>query len=168
MMTTAVPPTGSLCTWVIALEYYDGPMTGIALRDRDQMKIFFRAVAWDSEQWDRVFAITPVRDNLVERLRGALAKIEAPKEPFWLPSPATNTPEVTSAWEAVVADAHESNDWSLVESHDLLGAASETALPTELSASVARLVLQGTVRDVDRAPMLPVFLDQLRGARGAG
>lgn len=149
--------------WIIAREYYDGPIAGVGLRTRGQVKIFFRTIAWDSEQWNRVFAITPVQDSKVERLRAALAKIEAPKEPFWLPSQATNTPEVLSAWDALLADVRESTNWSLVESHDLLDASDEAAQPVDLAAAIAELVTQGAIRDVDGVPLLAMFLEQLRG-----
>jgi hypothetical protein len=152
-----------LFAWVIAREYYDGPIAGVASRTRGQGKIFFRSIAWDSEQWNRVFAITPVQDSKVERLRAALTKIEEPKEPFWLPSEATNTPEVLSAWDAVLADVRKSTSWSLVESHDLLDARSEAAQPADLATAIAELVTQGAIRDIDGAPLLTVFLDQLRG-----
>jgi hypothetical protein len=167
-MTTQALATGPFCAWVIAREYYDGPMAGIGLRARDQMKIFFRAVAWDSEQWNRLFVITPVRAGAVEHLRTVLTKIEKPKEPFWLPGAATSTPEVAWAWDAVLADAYESRQWSLAESHDLLDAAKEMILPPELASGVVRLVQQGSVRDIDNAALLPPFLDQLFGPAKSG
>ncbi len=167
-MTTQGPSTAPFCAWVIAREYYDGPMAGIGLRARDQARIFFRVVAWDSEQWNRVFAITPVREDAVESLRTALTRIEKAKEPFWLPGPATYAAEVTSAWDAVFADAYESDNWTLVESHDLLDAANETTLPGELALRVVRLAQQGSVRGIDGVPLIPPFLDQLRGAAKSG
>lgn len=152
----------SLCTWIIAHEYYDGPIAGIGLLTRDQKGIFFRVVAWDGEQWNRVFAITAVSDGKVEHLRTALTKIEAPKEPFWLPSQATNTPEVQSAWEALLTDVRASINWSLVESHDLLGASKEAAPPVDLAAAIAEAAINGAVQDVDGSPLLAAFLEQLR------
>jgi len=163
-MSTQASSARSFCAWVIAFEYYDGPMAGIGLRNRDRMNVFFRAIGWDEEQWNRVFAVTPVRGDSVESLRSALIRIEVPKEPFWLPSSATNTPEVTSAWEALLADTRESKAWSLVESHNLLSTANETVLPSELVSAVTQLVAKGLVRDIaGAAPLVPALLDQLHG-----
>lgn len=163
-MTTQLPSTGPFCAWVIAREFYDGPMTGIGLRARDRTKIFFRSVAWDSEQWIRVFAISPVKEGTVDSLQHALTAVEQSKKPFWFPGPATNTTEIVSAWDAVLTDAYESSTWSLVQSHDLLDAANEVILPAELVPEVIRLVQQGSVKEVDGKPLLSTFLDQLRGA----
>ena len=100
---TQAPSIGQFCSWVIAREYYDGPMTGIGMRARDQTRIFYRIVAWDSEQWSRVFAIVPAQEARVDHLRTTLKEIEQLKEPFWLPGPATNTAQVVSAWDALMA-----------------------------------------------------------------
>ena len=162
-MTAEDSSTTPFCTWVIALEYFDGPIAGIGLRHRDQASIYFRAVAWDDDEWFRVFATAPAGDDGVARLRAALARVEAPQTPFWLPSGGTDTPDVTSAWAHVSAGVQTSSAWSLVESRDLLAAARETLVPAELTAAVGRLVKQGTILDVDGDPLLPAFLDQLRG-----
>lgn len=168
MTTTQAPSITPFCDWVIAREYYDGPVAGIGLRARDQVIIFFRAVAWDKEQWNRVFATSPARKDTVARLQVALTKIETPKVPFWLPGPATNTTEVAAAWDLVLANASESREWCFIESHDLLEAANEGAVPSELVARVVQLVNQRSVADlaVEDSPLLPSFLDHLRGPAG--
>jgi hypothetical protein len=42
-----------LCEWVIAYDYYDGPLAGIGLRSKSRTFLFFKAVAWDEEHWKR-------------------------------------------------------------------------------------------------------------------
>lgn len=163
-MTTQAASAYPFCEWIIAREYYDGPMSGVAMRAADRAMIFFRAVAWDCEQWNRVFATTRVGEDAVEHLRTMLTKIETPKEPFWLPGPATNMSDVLSAWNAIFTNAGESGCWSLVESHDLLSATDEVALPADLSTGVLQLVRQGSAKRIVHAPLLPLFLDQLRSA----
>jgi hypothetical protein len=140
-------------------------MAGIGLRAHDRASIYFRVVAWDSEYWNRVFAIAPVRDDRVERLRITLNAIETAREPFWLPGPATDTPRVNSAWDEVFADASESRNWTLAESHDLLDAVNEIAVPAEFTSDVVRRVQQRAVADISAIPLVPRFLDQLAEAR---
>src|SRR5262245_33545868 len=164
-MTADESPTVPYCTWVIAHDYYDGAIDGVGLRNRDRTTVYFRAVAWDDDEWFRVFAVTPVSDAVVGRFRAVLARIAAPEEPFWLPGPGADKPEVNFAWKAVLAEAHASGDWRLIECRSPVDPARETAAPAELSAAVGRMVQRGMINDIDDPPLLPVFLDQLRGSR---
>jgi hypothetical protein len=161
-MRERIAASGSFCSWVIAREYYDGPIEGIGLRARDQATVFFRAVAWDGEQWSRVFAVATVRPDLVDRLRAQLSADEEPKEPFWLPGRATDADGVLAAWEAVRADAQQEKRWSLVESHDLVDVVQEMVVPNELILAVDRLVADEHPKDIDGGPMLSSLIRELR------
>ncbi len=156
----------AFCRWVIAKDYYDGAMSGIALQTRDDVLIFFRVVGWDTEQWGRVFAITVVDNALGERLRALLAKLEPQREPFWLPGPQSTTPEVTTAWEDMLRAALETHQWRLVECHDLLGAVAEKMLPPAEAKCVAEMVRHEAVMDLQASPLLDEFLRQLRAHAG--
>lgn len=52
-MSTQKPGAGAYLRWIIASEYYDGAMAGIGERVADGATVWFRAVAWDGEQWRR-------------------------------------------------------------------------------------------------------------------
>jgi len=158
---------GVYCRWVIAKEYYDGPMSGVAWRVRDDALIFFQVVAWDAEQWERVFAIAPTSTSAVEQLRTALNTVELQREPFWFPGPQAHTPEVSAAWEGIVREAVDAQDWQVVESHDLLGVVTEMSLSRHESSTIGDFVRRAVILDVPHAPLLEAFMRQLQGNLGS-
>jgi hypothetical protein len=149
------------CEWVIADEYCDGPMSGIGLRFQDQKTVLFKVVGWDSEQWQRVFAVAPVPEKLIDQLCSMLEKLEPRRRPFWLPGPATNQPEINAVWQAALTDALHDGAWILVESHDLLESSAVKTLSSEQRAVVSTLVEKKVVKDLAGASILQSFVDEM-------
>jgi len=104
---------------VIASEYHDGAMAGIGERATDGAIVWFRVVAWDDEQWVRLFAVATIDPLLEARLVQNLEKFELRKMPFWLPGSETDTPDVKRAWVDIENAALRSDRWTLVEAHDV-------------------------------------------------
>lgn len=153
------------CRWVIAMKYYDGAVSGVGLRNGDDSLIFFQAVAWDSEQWDRIFVICPIAERLVSTLRDELEKAEPARVNFWLPGPASNTPGVLKAWSDIVSAAIASGDkWCIVETHDLLQAAIESPLSSRGLERARELVRKDVVLDIVGEPLLEGFLSNISTA----
>jgi len=150
----------TLCSWVIANDYYDGPISGVGLRAKDQATVYFRAVAWDSEQWNRVFAIATVSQDLVDRLRQALAALESPKEPLWLPGPSTNHPDIVSLWESLEAEANASECWYLVESHDLFKISEEVPAPSGVRDRLIKASSSRVIMSIHEGAMIPSFIQE--------
>ncbi|MEZ5897881.1 MAG: hypothetical protein R3D51_00150 [Hyphomicrobiaceae bacterium] len=143
------------------MDYYDGPISGIALRQSDQSVIFFQAVASDIEYRNRVYAVTTVNRN-AENLRSALTNYESQKEPFWLPSEVTNTAEVHLAWRNVESVVQTSSEWRLVECHDPLDVAQETEVAPQLVPSIRNFVRDRTIVFIATQPMVVGLLDRLQ------
>lgn len=128
---------GPYLRWIVACDYYDGAMTGIGERTADGILVWFTVVAWDEEQWLRVFAITTVDPECVGRLISELERVELRRLPFWLPGPASATPVAKDIWSQLANEAIRSDRWWLVEAHDLNEVPTQILVPT---SGVPRLV----------------------------
>jgi hypothetical protein len=161
-MISSIPSTNSVLQWIVAKDYYDGATTGIGFRNRDGGIVFFRAVGWDEEQWERVFALTLVSKPITERLIRELEKLEPRRLPFWLPGPASLVPATQSSWDEIQQAALLASDWQLVECHDLLEAAKEISTSSNEGQKVADLVRRAFILEVRGPALLDDFLRQIR------
>jgi len=155
----------SYCKWVIAKDYYDGPVSGIGLLARSNGEVFFRVVGWDPEQWDRVFAITTASREAVEVLRSCLTRIEPAREPFWLPGRETNTPEAIAAWRDLLSSALSAPEWTLVESHDLQEAINERRVFGAEARRVAEMVRREEILELRSAAILDELVRRVQHGR---
>ena len=128
---------GAYLRWIIASEYYDGAMAGIGERAADGAPVWFRVVAWDEEQWLRVFAVAAVAASLTQCLVHNLEKVEPRKEPFWLPGVHSVTGETRRGWGEIARAAARAKNWWLVEAHDLGDPAGERPV---LASDIPRVV----------------------------
>jgi hypothetical protein len=161
-MSTHKSDAGAYLRWIVASEYYDGAIAGIGQRSADGATVWFRVVAWDEEQWRRVFAVTAVAPSRAEELVRDLEKAEPRKVPFWLPGPTSVTPETKKGWGEVADAAARSGSWHLVEAHDLNEPYAERLVP---AADVSRLIAgirAGSVLAVRGSSLTDDFLHQVR------
>jgi hypothetical protein len=165
-MSTHKPDVGAYLRWIIASEYYDGSMAGIGERVADGAVVWFRVVAWDEEQWRRVFAVTAIESSLSERLVQDLEKVEPRKMPFWLPGPTSATPDVKKGWDKIVDAAVGSARWSLVEAHDLNETSTEHSATAADVPRVVAAVRAGSVLEVRGSLLTDSFLQQIRSQAG--
>ena len=117
---------GGFCRWVIAWDYCDGEMSGIAQQADDNSWMFFRVIGWDHEQGQRLFAVVPLDTARIDKFRTVLGNLEPEREPFWLPGPQNReknaeTTEDLAAWNNLQRTALASRPWHLLEGKDLLG-----------------------------------------------
>lgn len=158
-----IRPMSGYCEWVIAKDYYDGPMSGVGFRLHDRRNVFFIVVGWDAEQWRRVFAVAPIREQLVTQLCSMLERWEQRIHPFWLPGPVTDRPEIATAWRAAQSDALQSSAWTLVESRDLLESSEERALSSQRRALVSSFVEKNEIKDLVGESILQSFVEGMGG-----
>lgn len=152
--------------WIIASEYYDGAMVGVGERAADGATVWFRVVAWDDEQWRRVFAVVTIEPSLSNRLVRSLENGESRKTPFWLPGIASATPEITKCWSEIADVATRSESWRLVEAHDLNEPYAErTVMPADISHVVAG-VRAGSVLAVGGPSLTDSYLQKIRSQAG--
>lgn len=141
-------------------------MAGVGERVTDGATVWFRAVAWDHEQWQRVFAVTIVEAAHVARLIQDLEKVEQRRTPFWLPGPASAKSEVQKDWNDIADAALRSERWWLVETHDLIEASKERqAMPTDVPQLAAN-IRAGTVLGVSGPSLMDGVLQQIRPRAG--
>jgi hypothetical protein len=152
--------------WLVAREYYDGAMSGVGERTADGAIVWFRAVAWDLEQWQRVFAVTVIDRVLVERLVDGLERLDQRRAPFWLPGPGAATPDVEGNWKDVEGAAQGSPEWWLVEAHDLIEPSRERHVIAGDIPSLVENIRAGTLLSVSGPPLLELTQQQL-GLRAA-
>ena len=70
---------------MVALDYYDGPTSGVM-----QCQIFFAEyrfmmLDWDDRQSDRVYSLEPLPLKSFKQILDVLSKYEPPKLPLWFP-----------------------------------------------------------------------------------
>jgi hypothetical protein len=160
-MTAPVIERTPYCRWVIAKDYNDGAVSGVGLRAYDEQPVLFRVVAWDSEQWERVFAVTEASRVLTTQLEEALTKSEPRRVPFWLPGPQSVTAESMATWGDIFASSLLVGTWQLVRGHDLLDTVAETPLPSESTKVVSDMVRRGDVMDLESVELLAELLQRL-------
>lgn len=70
---------------MIALDFYDGPVSGV-MRDLGTNRAWkFTMIDWDDRQEVRVFATAPLPEEAFKRIADTLSEYESPKSPFWFP-----------------------------------------------------------------------------------
>jgi hypothetical protein len=161
-MSTRKSGASAYLRWIIASEYYDGATAGIGERAADGAAVWFRVVAWDEEQWQRVFAVTALEPSRAEQLVRELEKAEPRKVPFWLPGPMSVTPETKKDWGEIADAAIRSDSWRLVEAHDLNEPSAERLVS---AADVPRLtasVRAGSILAARGPSLTDDFLRQVR------
>jgi hypothetical protein len=153
------------CRAIIVLEYYDGPMTGVGFL-ADGSGIYFRLVAWDEEQWQRIFAVASVPEKYIQNIWDAFSTVEIPRKPIWCPaSDGDNSIRqiIEQAILAVEAVAAQAKSLLLVESRSLVGKSSAVPL-TELEIKKVReLLRQNRVLDLHSSSITQEFFDWLSG-----
>jgi len=165
-MSRRVADAGAYLRWLVASEYFDGAMAGIGERAVDGATVWFRVVAWDDEQWQRVFAVSTIEPSLSEQLVRNLEKAEPRKVPFWLPSVQSVTPETVANWGEIVETAVRSETWRLVEAHDLNEPSVERVVgPSDVSRVVAVLRAE-SVFAASGSSLTDKFLQQIRSQAG--
>lgn len=162
-METTEKPISPYLHWIIADDYYDGAVSGIGRRRSDNEFIWFRVVAWDDEQWQRVFAVTTIDPAIAGKLIDSLEKVEARRRPFWLPGPASDTPENNMLWGQVLHDALQGEKWWLVETHDLIDSSLGKFIPIskDYISDVIEKIRSNSIADVFGASLIDEFLIHL-------
>lgn len=71
---------------ILALAYYDGATEGYFNRSEDDRIYFFKTVAWDASQDQRLFLLCQVRDSDYLELLEILSNTQKnPNLPVWIP-----------------------------------------------------------------------------------
>jgi hypothetical protein len=141
------------------MEYFDGPMEGVAVRRSNRTAVFFRIVAWDDEYWERVFAVTEISLTSIAQLRLALNERESADELVAMQG--AMTPDAELAWDDIQVEASLSSEWSLIESHDLIDV-HEFQIDLDLITPLVQLVKMKKWIDLGAPPLAPEFLKHLR------
>lgn len=147
--------------WIIVSDYYDGATAGIGKRTADGAIVWFRVVAWDEEQWRRVFAVTVVDSVRVAQLVRDLEQVEPRNSPYWLPGPASVTPEIKEGWGQILEAATRSDTWWLVEAHDLNELSAERFVAAADVPRVVEGIRAGSVLAVRGASLTDDFLQRI-------
>lgn len=71
----------------IALDYYDGVTEGFALSLRDLGAVYFKLIAWDDVQDDRLFATVPIDKSVFEKISNLLSVDNQPSPSVWVTNP---------------------------------------------------------------------------------
>ncbi len=157
---------GSYLKWIVASKYYDGVMERVGERTADGATVWFRALAWDDEQWRRVFAVAVIGSSLTRELLREIEKVERPRSPFWLPGASVEVPTVQNAWDEIVASALDALEWSLVEAHDLLEPATEHALSTFDRSRISKMVSSNEFFEFSGCQLTAQVLQRISQAQG--
>lgn len=70
---------------IIALGFYDGPTSGILQCDTCLNNYKFEMIDWDDNQEVRIFRLASLPEDSLVRCVKALAEIEPPRWPVWVP-----------------------------------------------------------------------------------
>lgn len=71
---------------MIALDFYDGATEGFSLLDIDLGAIYFKIIAWDKNQDQRLFVAIPIGKETFNYIFELLRKInDEPTEKTWIP-----------------------------------------------------------------------------------
>ena len=95
-------------TRLIALDYYDGPTSGlVSLSGNDWNRPFyFELISWDEGRSRRVFALAELpNDTILDDLTNALGPSSHPRRPIWFPSWTFETEAEKTAAERIVEQA---------------------------------------------------------------
>lgn len=69
----------------VALDYYDGPTSGVMQCQICFAEYRFMMLDWDDQQSDRVYSLEPLPLKSFEQIVDILSKYESPKLPLWFP-----------------------------------------------------------------------------------
>ncbi len=70
---------------IIALDYYDGPISGAAQCAQCSAEYRFEMLAWDDSQDVRIYSLAPLPPQSVAQLTAALSETGPPSWPVWVP-----------------------------------------------------------------------------------
>lgn len=155
-------PNG-FCRSLVALEYYDGPMSGVGFLP-DGSAIYFQAVAWDEEQWHRVYAAASVPVSIAAAVRDAFSKIEELREPIWCPGRGSDVSAqvlVDKSIADVMSAANSAQRWWVIGSHNLVEKSTATELSNSDASKLRAHVESRRIVDVQDEQSLDDFLDRL-------
>jgi hypothetical protein len=128
------------CESLIALEYYDGPTTGVGWLPSKET-IYFKLVGWDREQWQRLFLTIPIESTLVNDLQLLLEEYEIKKLPIWIPNARNDVPQTAPILATFRARLEETlkhaKTVSIVESRDLVHGVSRVASLSDTDSTLA-------------------------------
>lgn len=149
---------------LLAVEYYDGPTAGIAF-DSVGASVYFKLVAWDEDQWKRIFAVTEIERELALQVWTCFENVETPRVPIWVPNRSTNVKaeEVVDRMLLRVAPAVDSRaHWYIYESHNLVtGHSRHVVLSERQAAKVASLMRSNRVLKLSSSRMIETFLEEI-------
>ena len=70
---------------IVALDYYDGPTSGVLQCLVCSADYKFMMLDWDDHQGDRVYSLQPLPQHSFKQIVDILSKYESPKLPLWFP-----------------------------------------------------------------------------------
>ena len=70
---------------IVALDYYDGPTSGVMLCHICSAEYKFMMLDWDDNQGNRVYSLEPLAPHSFQLIVDLLSKYEQPKLPLWFP-----------------------------------------------------------------------------------
>lgn len=70
---------------IIALDYYDGPTSGVIRCQVCSAEFKFMMLDWDDHQGNRVYSLEPLPLHSFKQIEDVLSKYELPKSPVWFP-----------------------------------------------------------------------------------
>jgi hypothetical protein len=122
---------------IVIVEWYDGPVAGVAECTACSKEYAFRLLAWDAEQRARILALGSLPSGSVERMVQVFKSAGEPTWPEWWPAMFPSDAARDAAWsEATKVLALSTEPELLVETTDLsrtidssirLGSASQRA-----------------------------------------
>lgn len=71
--------------WMVALDFYDGPTSGVMQCQVCFAEYRFTMLDWDEHQSDRVFSLEPLPVQSFNQIVEVLFNYEPPKLPLWFP-----------------------------------------------------------------------------------
>ena len=149
---------------LLAVEYYDGPSAGIAF-DAVGASVYFKLVAWDEDQWERIFAVTEIESERALQVWTCFENVETPRVPIWVPNRGTDAKaeEVVDQMLLSVVPAVDSRaHWYIYESHDLVtGHPRHVVLSERQAARVVSLMRSNRVLLLSPSRMIETFLEEI-------
>lgn len=144
------------CEMTLVFEYYDGPVEGIGLLKTGSF-VYFKLIAWDKDQWQRVFAVTSIPQELFRAVWDGFSCIEEPKTPIWCPTGDSKSEEntrIAQDIEKIRISAKNSEGWFLVESHDLIGKSVTADISSNEKNKINRFFESNGILDTNTAPII--------------
>lgn len=91
------------CSKMIILDYYDGPVSGVAECEQDGQAYCFDMLDWDDQQDVRIFSLAPLASESFNRVVHLCSRQEEPRWPLWVPTRPEDFPasEAEKFWFAI-------------------------------------------------------------------